>query len=573
MDNNNPDQNQTTQTPATVAEQVVDMISRAGIKRIYAITGDSLNGINDAVRRHGGIQWIHMRHEESGAFAASAEAQLTGHLAACAGSSGPGHVHLINGLYDAQRSNAPVLAIASMSVSNMQGTGYFQETDPTLLFSDCNSYNQIADTPAQVPHMLQAAMQTAVAEGGVGIVGIPGDLTAAKAATPVGATTVLETENLPAPDPKKVKAAAEMLNGAGSVTIYAGSGAIGAHDLLLQAAAKLQAPVGSTFKARLENMRNNPNFMGQMAFMGNWAMIDAVQNADVVLLLGMNFPYPGFFPEHKKVIQVDIRANRLGRKCPVDIGVRADVGKFLEALLPLLDQKTDRSFLDAHLADYGEIRKKMMLPVQNPGSKGKIRPEFVMDTIDRLAADNAVFTVDTGMNCTWAAHYLTGGKDRKMIGSFTHGSMANAMPQAIGAALACPDRQIISLSGDGGISMLMGDMMTISQYHLPVKIVVFDNRSLAFVQWEMELAGIQPWQVNMVNPDFADIAKAMGYSAETVDEPSGVEDAIRRLLSAEGPALLSVKTDADAASFAFSKEMMEGAAPGKAVENFRPLGE
>lgn len=558
--------------PKSVAQQTVEMIADAGVKRIYAITGDSLNQINNAVRTDNRIQWIHMRHEESGAFAASAEAQLTGQLACCAGSSGPGHVHLINGLYDAQRSNAPVLAIASMSVSNMQSTGYFQETDPTLLFSDCSCFNQTANTPQQLPTMLQGAMQTAVAKRGVSIIGIPGDLTSQPAATTQAATTVLQTENLPDPDPQALKACADMINAAKTVTIFAGSGAANANRLLVALAQKLAAPVGSTFKARLENMRNNPNFMGQMAFMGNWAMIQAVEQADVLLLLGMNFPYPGFFPQHKKIIQIDIRPDRIGRKCPVDIGLRADVGKFIEALLPLVTQKTDTTFLDSHKADYQSILQKLMQPILHPGAKGKIRPEYLMHTIDRLADDNAVFTVDTGMNCTWAAHYLTPARDRKMIGSFMHGSMANAMPQAIGAALATPDRQIISLSGDGGLSMLMGDMMTIAQYQLPVKIVVFDNRSLAFVQWEMQLAGLQPWQVNMANPDFADIAKSMGYTAQTIDNPSQVEEAVAQLLSAKGPALLSVKTDPDAASFAFSKQMMENAAPDNPVENFRPIG-
>lgn len=560
-------------TPQTVAGQAVKMIADAGIKRIYAITGDSLNAINDAVRRDGRIQWIHMRHEESGAFAASAEAQLTGKLACCAGSSGPGHVHLVNGLYDAQRSNAPVLALASMSISSMQGTGYFQETDPIKLFDDCSSYNQTADTPTQMPHMLQAAMQTAVSRGGVGIVGIPGDITTQNAASPVGATTISYTVNSPEPYMPKVEEAAKIINNAKTVTIYVGSGAAEAHSKVVELSDKLKAPVGSTFKSRLESMRDCPNFMAHLAFMGNWAMIEAVQNADVVILLGMNFPYPGFFPEHKKIIQVDIRADRLGRKSPVDVGVRADVGKFIDALMPLVNEKTDSSFLDENLKNYKGILEKMQIPVKNRGIKGKIRPEYLTATVDRLADDDAIFTVDTGMNCTWAAHYLSPGKSRSMIGSFSHGSMANAMPQAIGAALCQPDRQVIALCGDGGISMLMGDMMTIRQYNLPVKLLVYDNRSLAFVQWEMELAGLQPWQVNMVNPDFAEIAKTMGFQAETVDDPDDVEAAVSRLLNAKGPALLSVKTDADAASFTFSKEMMEGAAPSKAVENFRTLGD
>lgn len=558
-----------------VAEQAVGMMADAGIRHMYAITGDSLNGINAAVRKDGRIKWIHMRHEESGAFAASAEAQLTGKLACCAGSSGPGHVHLINGLYDAQRSNAPVLAIASMSISSMQGTGYFQETDPTLLFSDCNYYNQTAMTPEQVPHMLQAAMQTAFSRSGVGVIGLPGDVIAKPAAAPVGATNLLLTQDLPAPEPEKVKQAADMLNKAGSVAIYVGSGCAApqAHKLMVELSQKLKAPVGSTFKSRLESMRDNPNFMAHMAFMGNWAMIDAIQNADVVLLLGMNFPYPGFFPETKQIIQVDIRADRLGRKSRVDLGLRADTAKFLEALLPLVQEKNDNTFLQSHMKDYQSILSKMQEPVKARGEKGNIRPEYLTSVIDAMADDDAIYTVDTGMNCVWASHYLTPSRGRSMIGSFTHGSMANAMPQAIGAAVSQPGRQVISLSGDGGISMLMGDLMTIAQYKLPVKIVVYDNRSLAFVQWEMETAGLQPWQVAMDNPDFAQIAGAMGIQGETVDDPDEVEAAVQRLLSAQGPALLAVKTDTTAASFTFSKKMMEGAAPDNVCENFRMPGE
>lgn len=557
----------------TIAEQVVGIMGDAGIRNLYAITGDSLNGINDAVRRDGRIRWIHMRHEESGAFAASAEAQVTGRLAACAGSSGPGHVHLINGLYDAQRSNAPVLALASMSVSPMQGTGYFQETDPIKLFSDCSVYDQVAMTADQAPRMLQGAMQAAVGLGGVGVFALPGDIASQTASSPQASVLPLYTQDVPEPDMDKVKEAAGVLNKASKVAIYVGSGAKNAHDTLMKVAALLNAPVGTTFKSRMENAYDCPNFAGHLAYLGMWSMIQALADADAILIIGSNFPYPGFFPEGTKTIQVDVRPERLGRRADVSVGVRADAGKFLDALLPMLKQKEDRTFLDKTLADYNLIQTKLAEPIRDKGTKGSIRPEYLTAEIDRQASNNAIFTIDTGMNCLWAAHYLTPKKGRTMIGSFQHGSMANAMPMAIGASLAAPDRQVISLSGDGGISMLLGDLMTISQYNLPVKVVVYDNRALAFVKAEMEMAGIEPWQVNMDNPDFADVAKTMGFQAETIDDPAEVPASVGRLLQAKGPALLSVKTYTDAGSWTFDEAMMHKASPDNRLENFRMPGE
>ena len=555
-----------------VAGQIVDIMAGAGIKHLYAITGDSLNALTDALTADGRIRFIHVRHEESAAFAASAEAQLTGRLAACGGSSGPGHVHLVNGLYDAQRSSAPVLAIASTCPSALYGTEYFQETNPTLLFSNCSLYNQTAVTPEQVPHMFQAAMQEALSKGGVGVVGLPSDVTTLPAASSYAASEPFATERMPEPDPEKVGAVAALLNRAAKTVIFAGSGARGAARLLSELSDKLKAPVITTYKSQLELMGSCRGYVGHVAFLGTWAASDALADADVILMIGTNFPYPGFFPTDRKIIQVDVRAGRLGRKAKVDIGLRADAKLFLESLLPLVAEKSDSSFLDKALADYATIQEKYTLPVKNPGVKGKIRPEFMLHTLNRLAAADAIFTVDTGMNNLWTAHYLTPGAGRVMIGSFVHGSMANAMPMAIGAACACPDRQIIAICGDGGFSMLLGELLTIVQYGLPVKLLVADNRSLAFVQWEMELAGLTPSQTSLVNPDFGELARAAGMQAETVTDPAALEAAMERWLKAEGPALLSVTTDADAASFSFSRELMDKAAPGNPVSNFLPLG-
>lgn len=554
--------------PPKVAEQVVDMLAEAGVKNIYAITGDSLNGLTDAIGRDGRIRFIHMRHEESGAFAASAEAQLTGRLACCAGSSGPGHVHLINGLYDAQRSNAPVLAIASTCPSGVYGTGYFQETDPTLLFSNCSVYNQTAVTPQQVSNMMHTAMQEAVAKGGVGVVGLPADVLDKPSESSTTASKVFDTPRIPSASDDVISQCADLINGASKIAVYAGCGCAQAVDSLMAFAAKVNAPVATTFKSQLMLTRNCPNYVGHIGFLGMYSAIDAIHQADVIVMIGMNFPFPGNFPADKKIIQVDIRAERLGRIAQVDIGVHADAGQFLTALSDKTDVKTDRSFLDSMLQEYADIRQKLSEPIKNPGCRGNIRPEYMISLLDKLAAQDCIFTVDTGMNCLWSAHYLTPGTGRQMVGSFTHGSMANAMPMAIGAAISCPGRQIISISGDGGLAMLMGDMLTVVQYNLPVKILVADNRALAYVKWEMELAGFTPREVNLQNPDFGEMAHAMGFQAETVDDPSQLEAAMKRWLSCPGPALLSVVTQQDAASFAFSRTMMTNTAPDSPLENF-----
>lgn len=555
-----------------VADQLVDMLASAGVKHVYGITGDSLNEITASICNDQRIKFVHMRHEESGAFAASAEAQLTGRLACCAGSSGPGHVHLINGLYDAMRSNAPVIAIASTCASSVAGLDYFQATDPALLFSNCSVYNQTAITPAQFQGIMQAAMQTAVSKGGVGVVAIPEDLNGQPAVESPSAGCALSTPDRPVADEQQLVQAAKLLNEASKVVIYAGCGAAQAVDRLKELASLLKAPIATTFKSTMMLTADNPYYVGHIGYLGMWSAQQAINDADVVLLVGENFPYVGEFPTDKRIIQVDIRAERLGRRVKTDVGIRADAGEFLKAIIPQIIQKNDDTFLNRALADFESIKDKMQEPVRNPGSVGCIRPEYVYDMLNRLAADNCIFTVDTGMCCVWASHYLTPSKGRSMVGSFTHGSMANAMPMAIGAVMAFPDRQVISLSGDGGMEMLMGELLTIVQYRLPVKILVADNRSLAYVKWEMELAGFKPWETDLQNPDLGKMAESIGFKAWTVTDPADLESAMCDWLAADGPALLSVTTDKDAASFTFDRKAMETSTPGNPIENFRLPG-
>ena len=529
----------------SVAEQLVEMLAGAGVKRIYAVTGDSLNEVNDAVRRSGKIQWIHVRHEEAGAFAASAEAQLGG-LACCAGSSGPGHVHLINGLYDAHRAGAPVIAIASTCMTTEFGSEFFQETNTIKLFDDCSYYNQIATTPAQFPRMLQAGIQYALNKKGVSVVGLPGDLTKMDAED---ITTSMQNYNPVAevkPSEQDLNHLAELINRHEKIVIFCGIGAADAHDEVVELSQRLNAPVGYSFRGKMSIQYDNPNEVGMTGLLGLPSAYHSMHEADLLILLGTDFPYTQFMPVDCKIVQVDIKPERIGRRAKVDIGLHGSVKDTVSALLSILRQKTGDSFLQAQLQFYDEVKKQMQTYVDDPGEKEMIHPEYVMHTIDRLSSKDAIFTVDTGMSCVWGARYINATGKREMIGSFNHGSMANAMPQAIGAALTCPGRQVVALCGDGGLSMLLGDLATIAQYKLPIKVIVFNNRSLGMVKLEMEVAGIPDWQTDMFDPDFAMLAQGMGMKGMVVKDPENVEQALKEAFLYKGPVLVNIFTDPNA---------------------------
>lgn len=542
---------------AKVAEQLVEMLVNAGIKRIYAVTGDSLNEVNDAVRREGSIQWIHVRHEEAGAYAAGAEAQVTGQLACCAGSSGPGHVHLINGLYDAHRSGAPVIAIASTVASFEYGTEYFQETNTIKLFDDCSFYNQVATTPKQFPRMLQGAIQAAIHRKGVGVIGLPGDLTAMDTEDIVTSTTNYNPQPVIRPTDDDLAKLAGVLSSHKKAVIFCGIGAADAHDEVISLSQRLNAPVAYSFRAKMDIQYDNPNEVGMTGLLGLPSAYHSMHEADLLILLGTDFPYTPFMPTDCKIVQVDIKPERIGRRAKVDVGLAGSVKDTLTALLPMLTQNTDDSFLKAQLEFYANVKDNMKIYVDDAGKKDLIHPEYAASVIDELAARDAIFTVDTGMSCVWGSRYINATGQRKMIGSFNHGSMANAMPQAIGAALALPGRQVIALCGDGGLSMLLGDLATITQYNLPVKIIVFNNRSLGMVKLEMEVAGLPDWQTEMHNPDFAMVAKAMGIKGITVREPDEVKQAIREAFMFNGPALVNIFTDPNALAMPPKVEMSQ----------------
>lgn len=530
---------------AKVAEQLVEMLVAAGIKRIYAVTGDSLNEVNDAVRRSGKIDWIHVRHEETGAFAAGAEAQLEG-LACCAGSSGPGHVHLINGLYDAHRSGAPLLAIASTCPSGEFGTDYFQETNTIKLFDDCSNYNVLATTPAQLPRMLQQALHHAHHKKGVAVLGLPGDLTAMDAVESIGSMSFLAGDSRLTPSESALNEFAALVNEHTKITIFCGAGCKEAHDEVVALAEKMNAPVGYSFRGKMYIQHNNPYEVGMTGLLGLPSAYHAMQECDLLILLGTDFPYANFLPKHCKIVQVDTRAEVIGRRAKVNLGIGGDVKATINALLPLLKKKEDEGFLKEQLSFYEKVKKAIRVYVDSPGEEDLIHPEYVSAVVNELADDDAVFTVDTGMSCVWGARYLEATGKREMLGSFNHGSMANAMPQAIGAALARPGKQIIALCGDGGLSMLLGDLPTLVQYDLPVKLVVFNNRSLGMVKLEMEVAGLPDWQTDLNYTDFAAVAESMGIKGFSAHRPSDVRVALEQAFSVKGPALVNILTDPNA---------------------------
>ncbi|MDU1889422.1 MAG: thiamine pyrophosphate-dependent enzyme [Dysgonomonas sp.] len=528
-----------------VAEQLVETIHQAGIKRIYAVTGDSLNEVNDAVRKQKDVKWVHVRHEETGAFAAAAEAQLNG-IACCAGSSGPGHVHLINGVYDAHRSNAPVFVIASTCPSTEFGTSYFQETNTIKLFDDCSGYNQLPVTPIQFSRMLQAALQHTIQKSEVSVLGLPGDLAANKAVESPTASFVLPGKSIYRPADSELQKLAKLINSSNKVTIYCGLGAKNAHDEAVQLAAKIKAPIGYSFKSKMAIQYDNPYEVGITGLLGMPSAFAAMHESDLLILLGTDFPYTSFMPEKPKIVQIDLRPERIGRRAKVDIGLGGDIKDTLEALLPLIKEKSDDSFLKKQLHLYDKVKDHMRSLGEKTGSEGSIAPEYVTMVIDEIANDNAIFTVDTGMCCVWGARYLNATGKREMLGSFNHGSMANAMPMAIGAAFARPNQQIVAICGDGGLSMMMGDLATIVQYNLPIKLVVFNNRSLGMVKLEMEVAGLPDWQTEMYNPDFVKIAEAMGIKGFSVSKPEEVEQTILQAFATPGPVLVNVFTDPNA---------------------------
>jgi pyruvate dehydrogenase (quinone) len=559
----------------TAAEFLVETLEKTGVKRVYGVVGDSLNGFTDALRRRKSIDWIHMRHEEAAAFAAGAEAHVTGNLAVCAGSCGPGNLHLINGLFDCQRSGVPVLAIAAHIPSSEIGIDYFQATHPESLFKDCSHYVELVSNAGQLPQILRRAIRVAIAKRGVAVVVMPGDVALTKIEADVP-EWVVPARPVVRPSDSEVRGLASLLNGAARITLLCGAGCAGAHAEVVELARKLKAPIVHSLRGKEFLEYDNPYDVGMTGLVGFASGYLAMKNCDTLLMLGTDFPYRAFYPEHAKIAQVDVRPEALGNRCSLHLGLLGTVSDTLNALLPSIKEKADDSHLSAALADYKKARQNLdALAESRPGSSA-IHPQYVTRLVSELASDDAIFTCDVGTPIIWAARYLKVNGRRRIIGSFNHGSMANAMLQAIGAQSAYPSRQVISMSGDGGFSMMMGDFITLTQLGLPVKVIVLNNGTLGFVELEMKASGFLDAGCDLKNPNFALMAQAMGVRGFRVEKPQELKSAIEAALAHKGPALVDVvsvrqelamppKTTLDQA-YHFGMFMMKAVLDGRASE-------
>ncbi len=527
----------------TVAEILVETLVQSGVKRIYGIVGDSLNGITNTLQKNKAIDWVHVRHEEAAAFAAGAEAQLSGELSVCAGSCGPGNLHLINGLYDAHRSAAPVLAIAAQIPSAEIGTDYFQETNPKHLFKECSCFCEVVETAEQMPRLLEIAIQTAKTKSGVAVLILSGDIgfETIPNLVPPKAWSYVPPEITP---PMSVlKEIATLLNSTSKVTLFCGIGAAKAHEPLMKLSALLQSPIVHTLRGKPFIEPNNPYDVGMTGFIGFSSGYYAMESCDVLLILGASFPYRQFYPTKAQIIQIDVRGEQLGKKTPITLGAMGDISTTINALLPLINVKTDSSHLQTAQEHYIKTRKKLDKYAVAAADETPLHPQYVAASIDKKANHDTLFSVDVGTPTIWAARYLKMNGLRRLLGSFNHGSMANALSQALGAQAAFPDRQVIALCGDGGLSMLMGELLTLVQHQLPVKVIVFNNGALGFVEMEMHTAGMLDYGTNLTNPNFALLAQSIGILGVRVDSASLLDEALDMALNHNGPALIDISVN------------------------------
>ena len=524
----------------SVSDVFIETLVAAGVRRVYGVVGDSLNGLTDVIRKNKDIDWLHVRHEEVAAFAAGADAHVSGQLAVCAGSCGPGNLHLINGLYDCHRSRVPVLAIAAQIPSAELGSAYFQETHPEHLFKDCSHYCELVSQAEQIPRVLGIAMRTAIAKRGVAVVILPGDVALRKSASPALSLGIDHRESITVPPEDVLKKAAEILNAARKVAILGGAGCAGAHAELIGVADRLKAPIVHAMRGKEFIEHDNPYDVGMTGLLGFSSGYHAMMDCDALLMLGTDFPYQQFYPKDAKVVQVDVRGEQIGRRTRVDLGLIGHVRETLQALTPLLDPKTDHAYLNRCLEHYARTRKDLDDLATGVPGRMPIHPQYVAKVVNDVASDEAIVTCDVGSPTVWAARYLKMNGRRRLLGSFVHGSMANALPQAIGAQAASPGRQVISLSGDGGVAMLLGDLLTLKQLNLPVKVVVFNNSSLGFVELEMKAAGWLPYGTDLVNPDFAKLAESAGILGTRVEDPKDLQPALEAAFAHDGPCLVDV---------------------------------
>ncbi|UOQ99146.1 ubiquinone-dependent pyruvate dehydrogenase [Hymenobacter sp. 5317J-9] len=522
----------------SVAEIIVDTLQAAGVKRVFGVVGDSLNGITDTIRTREGMEFIAVRHEEGGAFAAGAEAHLTGDLAVCAGSCGPGNTHLINGLFDCHRSRVPVLALAAQIPSVEIGTGYFQETHPERIFRECSHFCELISTPEQAVRTIESAVAAALGQRGVAVVVLPGDVAYLETDAPDVRLPTLGRRSTASPAEADIRQAAALLNAGDKVAILAGIGCAGAHAELLLAAEALKAPVVQSLRGKEFVEPNNPYAVGLTGLLGMPAGYHALMDADTILMLGTDFPYRQFFPEDARVVQVDTRPEHIGRRTRVEIGLVGDVTETLRSLLPHLTPREDSTHLEEAQQRHRDDRAHLAELATGEAGDTSLHPQHVARLLDELAAENAIFTCDVGTPTIWAARYLSMNGQRRLIGSFVHGSMANAVSQAYGAALVEPGRQVIAMCGDGGLAMLLSELLTIRQHKIPVKIIVFNNSALSFVELEMKAAGLLDYGTALDNPNFGAVAEAAGLKGYRVQDPGQLESVLREALAHDGPALV-----------------------------------
>ncbi|WP_329452757.1 thiamine pyrophosphate-binding protein [Streptomyces sp. NBC_01724] len=545
----------------TVARLIGDALSELGVRQVFGVVGDALNPLTEAIRTTEDVEWVGCRHEETAAFAASAQSQLSGNLGVCMGTVGPGSIHLLNGLYDAAKSRTPVLAIAGQVPLTDMGSDYFQEVDNDALFSDVAVFRATISSPDQLPQLLETAVRNALGRKGVAVLTVPGDISDRQLSTDRKARFSL-SPGVTRPEESAVQSAADLLRRAERVTLLVGQGARAAREDVLALADRLAAPMVLTLKAK-EGFEGdtNPFQVGQTGLIGNPAAASAMQEADTLLLLGTDFPYREWYPEGRTVIQVDTEPTHIGRRVPVEAGLVGDVGATVRDLLRCLGsgEARDRKHLDharERFESWRDGQARLADPKHDKGAVGRlrtaldnpehgIRPEALAATVDRVAADNAVFTSDTGMATVWLSRFVEMRGARRLLGSYNLGSMANAMPHALGAQYLDRQRQVIAFCGDGGLSMLLGDLMTLKTSNLPVKLVVFDNRRLGMVKLEQEQAGLPEYGTLLDNPDFAAVATAMGITGIRVTDPADLEESVRRAFSTPGPVLLDVLTNPD----------------------------
>ena len=516
----------------------------AGIERIYGIVGDSANSLIDAIHHSDGqIEFINVRNEEAGAFAAGADADISGGISAVFGSCGPGSLHLVNGLYDCNRNSAPVFAVATHIPQPEIGSRFFQETRPDWIFADCTKYLGYATTARQMPRMAELAIQAALLERGVGMVILPGDVARAPLDNPMLAHPIARSRPVSLPSKDDLAALAKLIDRCGKIVIYGGAGCRDGRDDVLALSRKIQAPIAWAYRGKDVLEADNPNGIGMVGHLGWGAAAEAFKECELLLMLGTDFPFHSFYPKNSTIVQIDDTPSQLGRRAIVNMALAGDIATTIKALLPMIAQKEERAFLDSMLALNRDMVRLMNTPLSEAQNGHPISPEQLAHAIDGLADKNAIFTVDTGMCNVWSARYLNMKKDQRLLASFGHGSMANALPQAIGAALAAPGRQVIALCGDGGLTMLMGELLTAVGQNLPVKLMVFNNSSRAMVHREMKDAGYPPWGTEVKNPDFGAVARAMGLYGERVEKADDIRGAIARALEYPGPALIDFVTD------------------------------